>query len=108
MQFPARTVCRICRERSLEPCRLSGRGTVYSQAEGGQARRRFGSLCIAALVQLEEGLLVTAQLTDVHPEDVVIGLPVEMVTRRMQEHGPHGDLVCGYEFRPILPRRKAS
>jgi uncharacterized OB-fold protein len=105
VQFPARTVCRICRERSLEPCPLSGRGTVYSRAE---ALRGVPSPYIAAVVQLEEGLLVTAQLTDVDPEAAVIGLPVEMVTRRLQERGPHGDLVHGYRFRPIVPRWKAS
>jgi len=108
VQFPSRTSCRICRERRLEPYRLSGRGTVYSHAEVGQAPRGFAAPYIAALVQLEEGLLLTAQLTDVDPEDVVIGLPVEMVTRRIQEHGPQGYLVYGYKFRPILPRRKAS
>jgi uncharacterized OB-fold protein len=108
VQFPPRTACRICRERSLEPHRLSGRGIVYSHAEVAQAPRGFAAPYVVALVKLEEGLLLTAQLTDVEPEDVVIGLPVEMVTRRLQEHGPHGYLVYGYKFRPVLPRRKAS
>ncbi len=108
VQFPPRTACRICRARTLEPHRLSGRGIVYSHAEVAQAPRGFVSPYLVALVKLEEGLLVTAQLTDVEPEDVVIGLPVEMVTRRIQEHGPHGYLVYGYKFRPVLPRRQAS
>jgi len=51
---------------------------------------------------------VTAQLTDVDPEDVAIGLPVEMVTRRLQEQGAHGYLVYGYKFRPIAPRGTVS
>lgn len=108
VQFPPRTVCRICRERSLEPYRLSGRGVVYSHAEVAQAPRGFAAPYIVALVRLEEGLLVTAQLTDVDPEDVVVGLPVEMVTRRIQEQGSRGYLVYGYKFRPVLSRKKAS
>jgi uncharacterized OB-fold protein len=107
-QFPPRTVCRICRQRSLEPHALSGRGTVYSHAEVAQGPRGFSSPYLVALVELEEGLLVTAQLTDLEPEDCVIGLPVEMVTRRLQERGPNGYLVYGYKFRPILPRRRVS
>lgn len=107
VQFPPRTTCRICRARTLERHRLSGRGTVYSHAEVGQAPRGFAPPYLVALVQLDEGLLVTAQLTDVDPEDVVIGLPVEMVTRRLQEHGAQGYVVYGYKFRPILPRRRA-
>ena len=108
VQFPPRSACRICRERSLEPHALSGRGTVYSHAEVAQAPRGFAAPYLVALVQLEEGLLVTAQLTDLEPEDAVIGLPVEMVTRRLQERGSHGYLVYGYKFRPILPCRQAS
>jgi hypothetical protein len=29
-------------------------------------------------------------------------MAVEMVTRRLQEKGPHGYLVYGYKFRPLL------
>jgi uncharacterized OB-fold protein len=104
LQFPPRPACRVCRGRALEPYRLSGRGTVYSHAEVAQAPRGFAAPYLVALVRLEEGLLVTAQLTDVDPGEVEIGLPVEMVTRRLQEHGPHGYLVYGYKFRPLLGR----
>jgi uncharacterized OB-fold protein len=44
----------------------------------------------------------------VEAPEVTIGLPVEMVTRRLQEHGPHGYLVYGYKFRPVLPPRRPS
>ncbi|HWW94960.1 MAG TPA: Zn-ribbon domain-containing OB-fold protein [Vicinamibacteria bacterium] len=108
VQFPPRAACRGCRERNLEPYRLSGRGTVFSHAEVAQAPRGFAAPYVVALVRLEEGLLVTAQLTDVEAPDVTIGLPVEMVTRRLQEHGPQGYLVYGYKFRPVLPPREAS
>ena len=36
-----------------------------------------------ALVKLDEGPMVTAQLTDVGRGEVRIGMPVEMVTRRL-------------------------
>jgi uncharacterized OB-fold protein len=62
---------------------------------------------MVALVDLAEGVRVTAQLTDVDPEDVEIGMPVEMVTRRIQEKGPQGYLVYGYKFRPELEARMA-
>jgi uncharacterized OB-fold protein len=48
---------------------------------------------------------VTAQLTDVDAGEVEIGMPVEMVTRRLQEKGPHGYIVYGYKFRPPLTRQ---
>ncbi len=104
VQFPPRASCGACRSTDLASYRFSGRGTVYSYAEVGQAPRGFSGPYVVALVDLEEGVRVTAQLTDVDPEEVEIGLPVEMVTRRLQEKGPHGYLVYGYKFRPCLER----
>jgi uncharacterized OB-fold protein len=55
-----------------------------------------------ALVKLEEGPLITAQLTDVDAADIKIGMPVEMVTRRLRTDGPEGVIQYGYKFRPHL------
>ena len=55
-----------------------------------------------AIVRLEEGPLVTAQLTDLGEEPVKIGTPVEMVTRKLGADGERGMLVYGYKFRPAL------
>jgi uncharacterized OB-fold protein len=52
---------------------------------------------------LAEGPTVTAQLTDLGNTAVSIGMPVEMVTRRIKEDGDErGMLVYGYKFRPVL------
>jgi uncharacterized OB-fold protein len=45
--------------------------------------------------------MVTAQLTDVAPTQVAIGMPVEMVTRRIRTHGDEGTIAYGYKFRPV-------
>jgi uncharacterized OB-fold protein len=55
-----------------------------------------------ALVQLDEGPIITAQLTDVDQDEVEIGMEVEMVTRRLREDGDDGLLVYGYKFRKPL------
>jgi uncharacterized OB-fold protein len=55
------------------------------------------------LVKLEEGPLITAQLTDLGEDSVEIGTPVEMVTRRLRQDGDErGLLVYGYKFRPVM------
>jgi uncharacterized OB-fold protein len=102
--FPPREACEACRGREMEIYRFSGRGTVFSYAEVAQAPPGFNGPYMVALIDLEEGVRVTAQLTDVDPDDVEIGLPVEMVTRRLQERGTQGQgyLVYGYKFRPAL------
>jgi uncharacterized OB-fold protein len=56
-----------------------------------------------ALVKLDEGPMVTAQLTDVDEDSVQIGMPVEMVTRKIRDDGDErGMIVYGYKFRPVL------
>ena len=56
-----------------------------------------------ALVILDEGPVVTAQLTDLGDQPVEIGMPVEMVTRKLREDGEgRGVLVYGYKFRPAM------
>lgn len=54
-----------------------------------------------ALVELDEGGLVIAQLTDIDGP-VQIGDRVEMVTRKLTTDGSQGMIVYGYKFRPIL------
>ena len=56
---------------------------------------------MVALVKLEEGPMVTAQLTDVDFADVQIGMPVEMVTRKLRTDGAEGMIIYGYKFRPM-------
>ncbi len=47
--------------------------------------------------------MLTAQLTDLGEEEVEIGMPVEMVTRRLRSDGDDsGILIYGYKFRPVL------
>ncbi len=102
IQFPPRGRCHKCQTAVLEPHRLSGRGTVYTYAEVAQAPKGFIGPYVVAMVELEEGMKVTAQLTDVEPPEVTVGLPVEMVTRRLQEKGERGYIVYGYKFRPRI------
>ncbi len=75
--------------------------TVYNAPEGFEPYTPY----TVALVKLEEGPVVTAQLTDVAPKDVQIGMPVEMVTRRLRTHGEEGTIVYGYKFRPAFAHR---
>ncbi|WP_026369662.1 Zn-ribbon domain-containing OB-fold protein [Kallotenue papyrolyticum] len=81
---------------------LSGLGVVESFAQVGVAAAGFQDGALMALIRLEEGPLITAELTDVAPEQLRIGMPVEMVTRVWRDLGPDGLLVYGYKFRPRL------
>lgn len=102
--FPPRDVCPECGRPAATPYTFSGRGEVYSYSTLYQAPEGFKEFVpyTVALVKLEEGPLVTAQLTDVDPEEVQVGMPVEMVTRKIREEGEGGLIIYGYKFRPVL------
>lgn len=82
---------------------FSGQGTVYSYTtileapEGHEEQAPY----FVALIQLDEGVFITAQLTDVDAP-VNIGDRVEMVTRKLTTEGDRGMIVYGYKFRPLL------
>ena len=85
-----------------EAVRLGGHGEIWSFSEVKQSAGDFPSGYLIAVIKLEEGPLLTAQLTDVDPQDVTIGMPVEVVTRKLRDLGPDGLLIYGYKFRPVL------
>ncbi len=82
---------------------LSMRGIVYSCTQVREAPAGFESQAPyqLALVQLADGSLITAQLTD-YVSDAQIGDPVEMVTRKLTTEGERGMIVYGYKFRPPI------
>ncbi|MFQ6015330.1 MAG: Zn-ribbon domain-containing OB-fold protein [Anaerolineae bacterium] len=102
--FPPRPVCPECGAREAEPYRFSGLGEVYSYSTVYQAPDGFEEYVpyTVALVRLDEGPLITAQLTDLEPDEVEIGMKVEMVTRKLQEYNEDGLIVYGYKFRPLM------
>ena len=102
--FPPRDVCPYCAEQKQTWTNLSGRGEVYSYTTMYSAPAAFEEYTpyTVALVKLAEGPLITAQLTDVDTEQVSIGMPVEMVTRKLSQEGEEGQILYGYKFRPLM------
>lgn len=103
--FPPRDVCPECNQEAKTLYNFSGRGEVYSYTTVYEPPAGFEEYTpyTVALVKLEEGPLITAQLTDLGEDSVEIGTPVEMVTRRLRQDGDErGLLVYGYKFRPVM------
>lgn len=102
--FPPRDICPDCGEEARDLFQFSGKGSVYSFTTVSDAPTGFEESApyTVAIVQLDEGPLVTAQLTDLEKHKVEIGTPVEMVTRKLRSEGDRGMLIYGYKFRPVL------
>jgi uncharacterized protein len=103
--FPPRDVCPECGGEAKTAYAFSGKGEVFSFTRMVNAPAGFQEQApyTVALVKLEEGPVVTAQLTDLGDQEVQIGMPVEMVTRKLRSDGDErGILVYGYKFRPAM------
>lgn len=84
---------------------FAGTGEIYSftTVQEPPAGYEDQTPYVLALVKLDEGPLITAQITDLDAPPV-IGDRVEMVTRKLTTEGERGMIVYGYKFRKILPR----
>lgn len=101
--FPPRDVCPECGQEARIEYAFSGRGEVFSYTTIYDAPVGYDEQVpyTVALIKLVEGPVITAQLTDLGGQPVEIGMPVEMVTRRIRSDGDErGMLVYGYKFRP--------
>ncbi len=101
--FPPKTVCPVCRRKGkLVEYQFSGKGriesytVVYTPPDGMEDQAPY----VLAIIKLDEGPMLTAQVVDVEPSEVKIGMPVELVFRRISEDGDSGLISYGYKFRP--------
>ncbi len=98
--FPPRDVCPECAAEAKTTFQFSGKGEIYSYTTVQDAPAGFEEQApyILAIIKLDEGPMVTAQITDVDGP-VQIGDRVEMVTRKLRTEGPQGVILYGYKFR---------
>jgi uncharacterized OB-fold protein len=104
LAYPQRPVCLCCGGGDFAVERLSGSGTVHTYtviapggapAEFDEQQAMTGALAVA-VVDLAEGVRLTAQLADVPPERLGVGLAVRAVVRRLYEQ--EGEIRYGTKF----------
>lgn len=102
-----RNVCPACGSEDVETVQLPSTGTVYSYTVVHALpaeRERYGPY-IMAIVELEDGTRVTSEIVDCEPEDVKIGMPVELAFRLIGQESEEGIIYYGYKFRPLAFRK---
>jgi uncharacterized OB-fold protein len=77
-----RDMCAKCGSFNFEWARSSGRGTVFSWTTVTQPMLpQFAPLVpyAPAVIELDEGVRMVSWVTDVKPDDLALGIPVEVV-----------------------------
>jgi uncharacterized OB-fold protein len=100
--FPPRQVCSACRGREFVATKLADHGAVETFTVIHVAPTGFADQVpyAVAIVELEDGVKVTAQVVDTDLDSLEIGDPVHLEFRRIQQDGESGVICYGYKFVP--------
>ena len=98
--FPSRRFCSGCFENDqMKEVSLSKTGTLYTYTIVYQGKPSFKAPYSVGYIDLKEGVRVFTPLFDVAPEELKIGIEMELVFRNMAEVSDQtGTFVYG--FRP--------
>jgi len=80
-----RPACRNCQSTDLAPARVSGRGVVHSFTVTHFPLPGFEPPFAVALIELEEGVRLASNVVDVPPEEMAVGIPVEVTFEKVAD-----------------------
>ncbi|HDQ16043.1 MAG TPA: Zn-ribbon domain-containing OB-fold protein [Bacteroidetes bacterium] len=108
--FPPREPCPFCRRKSLgkmKDLKMKGTGTVLSYTIIHVAPHNFEVQAPypIAIIKLDEGPRLTAQIVDCDIKDVKIGMKVQSTFRKIQQDGSIGAIYYGYKFKPMEAKK---
>jgi len=100
--FPKRHICLSCGQEEIEETTLSRRGKIwtYTVARQTPPASLMQAPYVIVVVQLAEGAMVQAVLSDCDPEAVHVGMEVEMVLEKMGTSAEGSDLMA-FKFKPV-------
>ncbi len=106
LHFPEAQVCRKCGSTKMEPYAFKGTGSILTYTlirqtfndDHENEKLLAASPYVIAIVQLEEGPMITAQITDAETAELKIGNSVKAVFRKISEDGEDGLIKYGYKF----------
>ncbi|HJM76361.1 MAG TPA: OB-fold domain-containing protein [Dehalococcoidia bacterium] len=87
-RHPPQPMCRQCGSSEYEWTAVSGRGSVFSYIVTHQPiHPALADLVphLVVLVELEEGVRITSNVVECPPDEVAIGMPVEVTFERVNE-----------------------
>ena len=97
--FPHRLVCPECGSRTFEAHRLNDTGTIvsFTTIEVGPSEFSDQVPYHVGIIDLGEGVKITAQIADTGSEYLKIGGKVKLEFRKVQQDGHAGIIKYGYK-----------
>ena len=100
--FPPRLICPKCKTQDLEETKIAEKGKILSFTIIRVPPHQFVDQAPFAvgIVELDDGVKLTAQIVDCNFEDLRIGKRVRLEFRKIFDEGEAGILCYGYKFVP--------
>ena len=101
--YPEKKKCPKCESNELEDCKFRGTGQIYSYSIIHNAPTGMENQVpyAVAIIKLDEGQKITAQLVDIDLEKIGMGMKVESCIRKIHEDGENGLIHYGVKFRIV-------
>lgn len=99
ISFPPRLVCTKCRSKSFETVQLSREGKIltFTIIRVGPDKFSKETPYVVAIIELNDGVRLTAQVADCDVNKVEIDSKIKMVFRKIQDEGKSGLHCYGYK-----------
>jgi uncharacterized OB-fold protein len=99
VSFPPRLICPECGSRSFEDYILKDTGKVLTFTTIEVAPSQFSDLVPYSIgvVELDDGVRITAQIADSQKENIKIGSRIKLEFRKIQDDGQAGIIMYGYK-----------
>ncbi len=103
--FPPRKICPACKKTEMRAVPLAREGSVVTWTVVHAAPEPFARQAPYAIgiVQLDDGVRLTAPIIDCAPDELQIGSRVRAVFRRLAQEGDGGIIHYGHKFALVRP-----
>lgn len=97
--FPPRLICPECKSKEFENIRLNPEGKLLTFTIIRVASDIFSlqTPFAVGIIELKDGVKLTAQIADVDLEKIKIGMNIKLVFRKIQDEGASGLHCYGYK-----------
>ena len=103
MHYPPRQVCDGCRGREFETTRMAETGKVLTYSVIRVAPPAFAQEVpyIVAVIEEDDGTRLEAQVADLAPAEMKMGLKVRLEFRKISQQGASGIIAYAHKAVPV-------
>lgn len=103
MHYPPRTICENCHGREFDAVRMAETGAVLTWSVIRVAPPAFAQEVpyVVAILEMDDSTRLMAQMADVTPDAMAVGMKIRLEFRKVRQHGRTGIIAYGHKAVPV-------